>query len=156
MVGHDPLGVAGQAVIVGDLAGDDRLGAGGEAGAQAARGDVGDLDPQLGHLGGQGLGQAFQRPLAGAIDAGAGPDGQARNRGDIDDPPRPTSAHGRQHGLQHRQRADDIGLELGADLVERGLLDRSDQAVAGVVDQDVDLAGPPRPGDAGLARPLRR
>ncbi len=141
MVDHDPLGVARQAVIVGELGRDDRLGARGEAGAQAAGSDIGDLDSELGDFGGQGLGQAFQGPFAGAIDAGAGPDGQARDRGDIDDPPGPAGAHGRQDGLQQGQRTDDIGLELGADLVERGLLDRPDQAVAGVVDQDVDLAG---------------
>ena len=38
---------------------------------------------------------------------------------DVDDPPRALRAHPGQHELAHAQEAEDVGLELPADVVER-------------------------------------
>ena len=55
----------------------------------------------------------------------------------------------RQQGLRRGQQADDIDIELPPDLVQRGRLQRAIGAVAGVVQQHVNLA---EPGQAGFNR----
>jgi hypothetical protein len=47
-----------------------------------------------------------------------------------------------QHRSGHREQTEYVGLEHGAGLGERGLLDRAEQAGARVADQDVDPAEP--------------
>jgi hypothetical protein len=49
-------------------------------------------------------------------------------------------AHRGQHQLDHRDEAEDVGLELTADLGHRGFFERTLQTVAGVVDHDADRA----------------
>ena len=50
------------------------------------------------------------------------------------------AAHERQHRLDHRHRAVDVGFELTAQVVDRGFLDQPFEAVARVVDENVDRA----------------
>jgi hypothetical protein len=79
----------------------------------------------------------------------------AAHRADVDDPPLALAAHPGEDQLAHPDQAEDIGLELTADALDRDGLDRPRLAVAGVVDE-----GPNRPigrldrVDAGLHRGL--
>ena len=54
--------------------------------------------------------------------------------------PRPRLPHAGQHGLGHVGQGKDIRLEHRANLVVLALLDGGEITVAGVIDQDVDLA----------------
>jgi hypothetical protein len=51
------------------------------------------------------------------------------------------SAHAGQHGLDHRDRAEDVGRELALKVVHRRLFEHPLVSVAGVVDEDVHRAG---------------
>ena len=66
---------------------------------------------------------------------------QAQDRADVDDPAAALLAHLRQHGAGHADRAEEIGLEQRASLLDRALLRRAGDAEARVVDQHVDAAG---------------
>ncbi len=47
-------------------------------------------------------------------------------------------AHGRQHGAGDGVQAEHVGVEQGTHFVRAGFLHRAQQAVAGVVDEDID------------------
>ena len=97
-------------------------------------------DAQGGQLDGQRLGQPFDRELRRAIDAPAREGGIADDRRDVDDVTLARAAQMGQDGAGDLEQAEDIGLELALDLLRGRLLDRGQQAVAGVVDEDVDAA----------------
>jgi hypothetical protein len=59
----------------------------------------------------------------------------------------------RQHRPGHREQAEHVGLEHRAGLFDGGLLDRAEQACAGIVDQHVDPAEPGKCRIDDLARP---
>jgi hypothetical protein len=50
-------------------------------------------------------------------------------------------AHRRQHGVGHAHDAEQVDVEQGLNLADRGLLGAAQQADPGVVDQDIDPAG---------------
>src|SRR5580700_1213135 len=61
-------------------------------------------------------------------------------RGDVHDRAAPPFAHPGQHGLDQRDRAEEVGGEHLLDLVPGCLLDGGAVAMAGVIDQDIDGA----------------
>ena len=81
-------------------------------------------------------------PSSAHLDAWYGPPIGTATRPDTD--PRVTTVPARrariagQHRAGHALDADDVGLELGAQLVGRRLLERAELVVAGVVDEDVE------------------
>jgi hypothetical protein len=66
--------------------------------------------------------------------------------------PRALAAHDREHGAHHVHDAPKVRRELPLDLLRGELLEVAEQAVAGVVHQDVDAA---EPRDSGIDGPLR-
>jgi hypothetical protein len=85
-------------------------------------------------------GQPFDRELRRAIDAPAREGGIADDRRDVDDVTLARAAQMGQDGAGDLEQAEDVGLELALDLLRGRLLDRGQQAVAGVVHEDVDAA----------------
>ncbi len=75
------------------------------------------------------------------VEGAAGEAELAADRADVDDPAPALAAHRRQHELGQADGAEDVGLELAADELERDGLDGAGLAVAGVVDQHADRAG---------------
>jgi hypothetical protein len=72
------------------------------------------------------------------------------HRRELDDVAAALPAHQRDRGLGHDDRAEQVGLDLPAEVVQRGVLHRIDVAVARVVDQHVEpaerLSGEPHGG----------
>ncbi|AUX41706.1 uncharacterized protein SOCE26_031280 [Sorangium cellulosum] len=102
-------------------------------------------------------------------------DGELRRAVNAEPRPRPVAAHRREvqdqagallpelrkHGARHREEAEHVRLEDAPHLVALGLLDRADDAVAGVVHQHIDPAEPSdgsldRGGDGRLVRHVER
>src|SRR5205085_3897746 len=61
---------------------------------------------------------------------------------DADDVTRPVGTHDGKHGARHVERAEEVRLELGAEVRVRDLLERARDEVARVVDEHVDPAEP--------------
>ena len=106
-----------------------------------------DLEPHR-------VGERLDRVLGRVIDATSG----NVKRPPIDEMftifPEPLLAHLRQHEAAHRQQAEHVGVELGANALVGDRLDRARLAAAGVVDEHADRAlgrldrlhgSPPRP-----------
>ena len=91
---------------------------------------------------GEGLGQAFQRPLGGVVDAQVGEGGDPADAGDLHDVPAALLTQEGDGSLGDPQSAEEVGLQLRAGLVVGGLLDRAEVAVACVVDDHVETAEP--------------
>jgi hypothetical protein len=64
-----------------------------------------------------------------------------KDRADIDDAPFAALTHRRQHRVGHPDDAEQIDVEQGLHLGDRGLLRAADQTDTGVVDQQVDPSG---------------
>ena len=81
-------------------------------------------------------------PSSAHLDAWYGPPIGTATRPDTDPSvttvPAAAGAHRGQHRAGHALDADDVGLQLGAQLVGRRLLQRAELVVAGVVDEDVE------------------
>src|SRR5262249_59324696 len=65
---------------------------------------------------------------------------EAQDRADVNDLARALTPHGWEHGLDHAQDADDIGVEQRLRLADARFLDGTDQIDTGIVDQYVDPA----------------
>jgi hypothetical protein len=109
----------------------------------------------------QRVADRLDRVLGRVVEAAARKGEVGTHRGDVHDPPGALRAHRGEHELAHPHEAEDVGLELAADHVERDALDRPRLAVAGVVDQRADgavlgLDGPDRLGHRGLVRDVQR
>jgi hypothetical protein len=68
--------------------------------------------------------------------------GQPTDRAHVDDMPHSALSHPWQHRLQHGDNAMHVGIELRADVGILAFLDGSDIAIAGVVDEYVDVTEP--------------
>jgi hypothetical protein len=109
-----------------------------EAGADEARLDDGDLDAEASDLEAQGVAQRLDGVLGRVVVAGAGQRQLPAHGGEGDDPAVLLSPHPRQHELAHLHQPEDVGLELGADLLHRHGLDGPGLAEARVVDEHAD------------------
>lgn len=118
-----------------------RLGgrAGGEVGAHRAGLDDRRAHAEVRDLFVQRFAEALDGELGGGVGALAGENGRdAFERGDLHDVAGALAAQLRQCRPGHVEHAEDVGLELPAQLVVGDLLERAEQAIAGVVDHDVD------------------
>ena len=179
-------GGARGAVVVGDAAFHrSQGGRGGEAGTEGARLDDQHLDPERRHLAGQRLARQLQGALGCGVRADAGERQHAAHARQLDDRAGAALAHLRQDQAGQLQGAEEHHFHRGAEFGLARLLDRADDAEAGIVHQDVDasrgldrgaelravahvefddgqasagLAQPPRPSSPAGARrrPLRR
>jgi hypothetical protein len=113
-----------------------------EVGAEVARLDDGDLDTEVGDLRRERLGQALQCELARAVERPARHGGQPEDRRDVDDVPALLPAQDRQRRPQNVPHTDHLHVEHVADIAGAGLLHRGQEAVAGVVDDDVEAVEP--------------
>jgi len=89
---------------------------------------------------GDGLGEALDGPLAGAVDGDEGHAALRADAGDLLDQAARGNlavAHGLHGGARHVQHAEEIHLHLPPDLRVAELLEAAGQPVAGVVDHDV-------------------
>src|SRR5450631_1536560 len=109
-------------------------------GAEPAWLDKGHCDPEPGDLLRERLGQPLQRPLGRVIGADGGEGTDAADARYLDDVPGALGPHDRQGGLGDPESAEDIRLQLGADLLLGELLDRAEVPVAGVVDHNLESA----------------
>lgn len=142
--------VRGGVVVVGDAVRGDRQRAGvEEVGAEDARLDDHRLDPERCHLHGERFTDAGDRELRRAVQADAGLALETRPGTDVHQPPGPLLAHDGQHGTGDIDQAEDVEVEQRPGLRVGDLLQRAEQAAAGVVDQDVDA---PEPVHGGLDR----
>ncbi len=127
----EPLGLVGHPLA-------RILGVGGAAvpdlGRDAARLDRDHLDPPGPELGPQAVADRLERELGGAVGPHEGGRDEAADRGDVDDPALVRAQH-RQHRLGHGDVADQVDLELLADVVEVEELERPRVGAAGVVDE---------------------
>ena len=89
---------------------------------------------------GQRLTRRGQRVLGGGVRDLVRGGHPPRDRGDVDDAPRSPLPHGRQHRLDHADRAPVVGLEHRPVLGLGRELERRRPADARVVDEDVDGA----------------
>lgn len=100
----------------------------------------GDLDPEAGDLLGQRLRQAFERPLGRVVAAENRERGDPTDGRDLDDVTVALLAHDRDDRLGDVERAEQVDVQLCLQLRRSQLLDRAEQAIAGVVGHDVDTA----------------
>ncbi len=115
-------------------------GAAEEVGAEGAGLDDGDVDAERGEFGGEGFGEAFDGELGGVVEAPAGAADEAADGGEIEDVAAALFAEVRQEGAGDVDEAEDVGVEDRHELVFGDLFEGSGDAVAGVVDEDVDAA----------------
>ena len=88
-------------------------------------------------LHGQRHGQAFKRMLGGVVGAAEAHRNEAQDRGALDDAAMPLRPHHRDHPPGQIMPAEEVGLELGPERIDREILDRTDLAVAAIVEQRV-------------------
>jgi hypothetical protein len=63
---------------------------------------------------------------------------KAQDRADVDDQAGALTAHAWEHGLDHAQDADDVGVEQRLRLADARFLDGTNQIYTRIVDQHVD------------------
>ena len=105
-----------------------------------ARLDQRDVDPEAGHLLGEGLAQPLQAPLRGVVCAHHRERRDPADRRDLDDVPAALLAQDWQRSLGDPQRAEEVRLELRPDVLLAELLHQAEVPVACVVHHDVEAA----------------
>ena len=127
----------------------------GPVGGEPARLDERDMHAELGHLLGQRLRKALQRPLRRVVDAHVGERGDPADRGHLQDVSASLGTQIGQRGLGDPQRPEHVGLDLGPGLVLGEFLDETELPVPGVVDHDVQapevIVGGLDRGEVGVA-----
>ena len=96
--------------------------------------------PKPDDLLGQRLAQALEGPLRGVVAAQGGEGEDAAGAGDLDDVPAALLAQEWQHLADHAEGTQQVGVELGPDVLLVELLDRAEEAVAGIVHDDIDAS----------------
>lgn len=132
-----------QVVVVGDGPRGARHGPSGPVGAEGAGLDRRHMDPELRDLLAQRLEDAFQSELAAAVGGHAGHGHEPAHRRDGHQVSAAARAHVGQRRLQGGHRPEHVDVELPPHLGQRGFLEGSLQAVAGVGDDDVQRTDAP-------------
>src|SRR5262245_13097246 len=97
--------------------------------------------------------EPFDRVLGARIDAHERRRYEAHDRADVDDQACALTPHAWEHGSDHTQDADDVGVEQRLRLADARFLDGTDQIDTRIVDQDVDPANAAsHPINAGVDR----
>ena len=115
----------------------DRHRRAGPVGAHRTGFDHGDPDAQRCDLLGEPGGESDDGPLRALIGAQARRCEAAGERGDLEDVPGSPLAQSGQHGFGHVDDAEEVGVDLSAEVFEGDVFDGGDIGVAGVVDHDV-------------------
>ena len=110
--------------------------------AEEARFDERDLDAEPLDLGRDRQRKALDRELRCGVGGAVLEPDHTRQRADVDDVARPLLPHDRQHGAHHVHHAIEVRRELAFEFGDGHLFEIAEQAVAGVVDRDVDPAEP--------------
>ena len=84
--------------------------------------------------------ERFERPFGRVIKAGDRGGIDPRNARDADDMAALLRTQKRKGCLDNSKRAENIGVELGANLGLAGFLDRADERIAGIVQDDIQTA----------------
>src|SRR6185437_13777891 len=100
----------------------------------------GDLDAERADLPREDLGETADRPLGRLVGGQAGGGEPPADGRDLDDVAAALGAQHGQRGLGDVHDAEQVGVDLCAEVVERDVLDRREVGVAGIVDHDVDPA----------------
>jgi hypothetical protein len=108
-----------------------------------------DLDAQRTDFLRQRLGHSLQGEFRRGVGAEPGERQLAAHGGDVDDRADPLRPRRGQGGLNHRNRTEEHRLHDRSEFGHRGFLDGAHDAVAGVVDQDVDTSEPSDGGPDG-------
>lgn len=108
--------------------------------------DEHDPDSGRGQLGAQGVDQPDQSELRGVVRPEHGAGDAPADRADEHDAGAGGPAQRRQHGLRHRELADQVDLDLAPEHVDGHVLQGSRQRDARVVDQSVQWSGRLYPG----------
>ncbi len=112
----------------------------GPIGGEAAELGDRDANTRLRDLAGERLAQPFERPLAGVVEPEQRHRTHPAGARDLHDAPASLPAQVRQDGLTDPERAEQVRVEVPAGLAFRHLLHPADEAVAGVVDDDVQTS----------------
>ena len=129
---------AGSGVVFGDAVCGFYAGATKEVGAKGTGLDEGDVDAERGELLRESFREAFDGELGGVVVAPAGGADETGDGGDVEDVTAALLAEMRQQSLGNADEAEDVGVEHRHELVFGDFFDCSGEAVAGVVDEDVD------------------
>src|SRR5262245_4037329 len=107
------------------------------------KGDLGErhMNVERLELMAQGLRVSFEGELASRVGTQERNGCETGQRAGIDDSSLLLPAHGWQNRLHHPHDAEEVGLELRPDLIQREFFRRTCQLVTGVVDENVDSAG---------------
>src|SRR5262245_115267 len=97
-------------------------------------------DAKRAHFMVERLRQPFESVLGARIDAHERRGYQSQDRADVDDQARTLLPHAWQHGMDHAQDTDDVGVEQRLRLADACFLDGADEIDAGIVNQHVDPA----------------
>ena len=108
------------------------------AGAYRSWLDHDDVDAESPDLEAQRVAQRFQGVLAGVVVRAAGNRQPPADRAHVHDPTPALTAHPGQHELNQPRRAEEVGLQLHAGVLDRDLLDRALEPVSGIVHQHPD------------------
>jgi hypothetical protein len=100
-------------------------------------------DPEGQHFLGERLAGRLQHVLRGAVVAVTGHRHHASDGAHVHDRAVPALPHPGEHGLDHPDRAEVVGLEERRHPLHRGFLDRPAATDARVVDEDVHATGAP-------------
>jgi hypothetical protein len=111
-----------------------------EVRAKRAGLDDEDADPERRDLGGEAFGEAFEAMFHCAVGSEARCSGESADARDLDDGTAAALSHVRKDGARGSDGAEEHRLECSPKFLVRGLLHRAQDAVARVVDEDVDLA----------------
>ncbi len=109
-----------------------------ECGAHPSRLDNGEIHAKLGDLLANRFGKAFESPFRGVVRTADGERDLAADARNLDDPPAALLAHGLEKGARDLNRGHQVEGDLILHLCVSHLLRRTDQAAAGIVDDDVD------------------
>ena len=128
---------------------------------ETARLDDGHLDPEAGHLGGEGLAETLEPPLRCMVKTHGRECVDPADRRYLHDMSRSLGTHDRQCGLRHPECTEQIRFQLGPCLGLTDLFYGAEKPVARVVDYDIEPAEalmrkPNRGRGCGFVRDIQR
>src|SRR5258706_9756018 len=116
------------------------LGGSREVRAEAPGLDDRDFDPERPDLFGEHLREALDTPLGRRVRAATDRADASSHGRELEDPARSLASHHRDGRLGQVHDTKEIGLKLGAEILNGRVLDRGKVPIAGVVDQHIEAA----------------
>src|SRR6267154_788647 len=125
---------------IGGILRENGLGGSREVRAEAPRLDDRDFDPERPHLFGKHLRKALDTPLGRRVRAATDRADASSHGRELEDPARSLSSHHRDGRLGQVHDTKEIGLKLGAEILNGRVLNRGKVPIASVVDQHIEAA----------------